>query len=91
MAEQQQGPQPDPEELLLAHRRLTPAEKAVMALLAHGASDEEILRRQQITPAALRSRLDRLSRRTGLTGRLRVAWAARHEACRIEKTHVTRS
>ena len=65
------------------HYALTSSEKPVLALVARGASDRDIEAELALTGVGLHSCLRRFRERTGLTGRLLVAWSARHGECCI--------
>jgi len=65
------------------HHVLTGSEKPVLVLVARGASDAEIEAELVLTEVALHSCLRRFRERTGLAGRLLVAWSVRHAECCI--------
>ncbi len=70
---------PSVNEPLAEHYPLTPAEAAVVALVALGKSDAEIAADLETTEAAVHSCLRRFRERTGLAGRQLTAWTVRHE------------
>ncbi|MCZ2109007.1 MAG: helix-turn-helix transcriptional regulator [Dehalococcoidia bacterium] len=65
---------------------LTGAERPVLALVATGQSDERIADTLGQTLPSIRGTLRRFRERTGLAGRMLVAWAVRHKQCCISRT-----
>jgi len=70
-------------EAIEACHELTDAERPVLELVATGQSDEGIAEALGQSLASIRSTLRRFRERTGLAGRVLVAWAVRHEGCCI--------
>lgn len=70
---------------LETHLLLTEAERSVLELLAAGEPDTRIVEILDLSVSSLRSRMDRLSARTGLSGRRRVAWSVTHVDCCVRK------
>lgn len=75
----------DGSESIEACHELTDAELPVLALVATGQSDEGIAEALGQSLASVRSTVRRFRERTGLAGRLLVAWAGRHERCCISR------
>lgn len=74
-----------PEELEF-HDQLTPTERRVLHEVGRGRADIDVALELDVSLASVQSCLRRFRERTGLHGRLLVAWAVRHEECCITIT-----
>lgn len=72
---------PIQQDYLKACHRVAPKTAEVLALVAQGLTDDEIAAELQITPRAVRGRLERFYEKTDLQGRRAGAWAFRHQVC----------
>lgn len=64
-----------------SHLATTRAEREILSLIADGAADREIADHLVLTVRGVRSRLQRFSDKSGLSGRRLVAWCVRHRYC----------
>jgi DNA-binding NarL/FixJ family response regulator len=76
-------PEPELTDWLEGHHEVTDAERFVLERVARGDLDEAIATKLDQSLAAVRSTLRRFRERTGLAGRMLVAWAVHHDACCI--------